>query len=249
MPLVALSFHQMKLDFNINSYLNCIKCNYPVTSLVSSAGNPLSMTQMKLYVDYIFLDAPERIRMSEISHEYLVEQLQFQGSEPITAPSAPNGVTNRKITINFVHPTKALIFVFQSAGAYAQEDAVNGNDIFNYSIPGDEAAEPIEAMTLLINGSERFSARPGAYFRLVQPYQHATRVPSSPSKKIYVYSFALNNISDVQPSGSANFSRYDSAQLALTLNPNLPSGRLLVFATSWNILRIAAGMGGLAFAN
>lgn len=247
LPLVALSYHDIKLNFDINSYLNCVKCNYPVTSLTSMVGsNPLSITQFKLYCDYIFLDAPERIRMSEIQHEYLVTQLQFQGSEPVTAPSAPNGTTNRKFTLNFNHPVKCLIIAYQAASAYEQGDAVNGNDIFDYQIPGNTSAEIIESMTLLINGSERFSARPGAYFRLVQPYQHSYRVPS---KSIYLYSFALEDIDSKQPNGSANFTRYDSAQLQMVLNANLPSGQFLIYAPNYNILRVAAGMGGLAFAN
>ncbi|AGE57567.1 major capsid protein VP54 [Acanthocystis turfacea Chlorella virus NTS-1] len=247
LPLVALSYHDVKLNFNINDYLNCIRCNYPVTSLTSQVGsNPLAITNFKLYCDYVFLDAPERIRMSEIQHEYLVTQLQWQGTEPVTAPSAPNGTTNRKITVNFNHPVKCIIIVYQAASSIAQGDAVNGNDIFNYQIPGDTGAEIIEAMTLLINGSERFSAREGAYFRLVQPYQHSVRVPS---KSVYLYSFALEDIDSKQPCGSANFTRYDSAQLQMVLNPNLPSGQFQIFAPNYNILRVASGMGGLAFAN
>lgn len=247
LPLVALSYHDVKLNFDINSYLNCIRCNYPVTSLTSMVGsNPLSISNFKLYCDYVFLDAPERIRMSEIQHEYLVTQLQWQGSEPVTAPSAPNGTTNRKFTINFNHPVKCIVIAYQAASSYEQGDAVNGNDIFNYQIPGDSSAEIIESMTLLINGSERFSARPGKYFRLVQPYQHSVRVPS---KSIYLYSFALEDIDSKQPCGSANFTRYDSAQLQMVLNQNLPSGRFLIYAPNYNILRVASGMGGLAFSS
>ncbi|AGE56887.1 major capsid protein VP54 [Acanthocystis turfacea Chlorella virus NE-JV-3] len=247
LPLVALSYHDVKLNFDINSYLNCIRCNYPVTSLTSQVGsNPLAITNFKLYCDYVFLDAPERIRMSEIQHEYLVTQLQWQGTEPVTAPSDPNGTTNRKITLNFNHPVKCIIIVYQAASSVAQGDAVDGNDIFNYQIPGDTGAEIIESMTLLINGSERFSARDGAYFRLVQPYQHSVRVPS---KSVYMYSFALEDIDSKQPCGSANFTRYDSAQLQMVLNSSLPSGQFQIFAPNYNILRVASGMGGLAFAN
>jgi hypothetical protein len=35
----------------------------------------------------------------------------------------------------------------------------------------------------------------------------------------------------------------------MVLNPNLPSGRFQIYAPNYNILRVAAGMGGLAFAN
>ena len=245
LPLVALSYHEVKLNFDIRNYLSCIKCNFPVTSLLSKSGSsPLSITNMKLYVDYIFLDAPERMRMSEIPHEYLVTQLQWQGSEPVTSPADPNGTTNRKFTLNFNHPVRELVFVYQAASNYAA-DAVSGNNVFDYEIPGI-GGEIFETVKFVINGSDRFSERSGAYFRLVQPYEHHLRIPK---KSVYVYSFALEDADSRQPNGSANFTRYDSAQLQVTLNSNLPSGRVQIYATNFNILRIAGGMGGVAFAN
>ena len=248
MPLVALPYHELKMNFDINTYLNCVRCNYPITSLTSQNGaTPLSITNMKIYCDYVFLDAPERIRMSEIQHEYLVTQLQWQGSEPVTSPTAPSGTQNRKFTLNFNHPVRELVFVYQAASTY-DSDPVTGNDIFNYEIPlptttGNEVFEEVK---LIINGSDRFSARPGAYFRLVQPYEHHVRVPN---KSIYVYSFALEDADSKQPNGSSNFTRFDSAQLQVVLNAGLPSGRVQIYAPNFNVLRIAAGMGGLAFAN
>ena len=236
------------MNFDINTYLNCVKCNYPITSLTSQNGaTPLAITNMKLYCDYVFLDAPERIRMSEIQHEYLVTQLQWQGSEPITSPTAPSGSQNRKFTLNFHHPVRELVFVYQAASTY-DSDPVDGNDIFNYEIPlpVGNGTEVFEEVKLIINGSDRFSARPGSYFRLVQPYEHHVRVPS---KSIYVYSFALEDADSKQPNGSANFTRYDSAQLQVVLNASLPSGRVQIYAPNFNVLRIAAGMGGLAFAS
>jgi hypothetical protein len=202
---------------------------------------------MKLYCDYVFLDAPERIRMSEIQHEYLVTQLQWQGSEPVTSPTAPSGTQNRKFTLNFNHPVRELVFVYQAASTY-DSDPVNGNNIFDYEIPQPvgNGTEVFEEVKLIINGSDRFSARPGAYFRLVQPYEHHVRVPD---KSIYVYSFALEDADSKQPNGSSNFTRFDSAQLQVVLNASLPSGRVQIYAPNFNILRIAAGMGGLAFAN
>ena len=248
MPLVALPYHELKLNFDINTYLNCVKCNYPITSLTSKNGaTPLSITNMKLYCDYVFLDAPERIRMSEIQHEYLVTQLQWQGSEPVTSPLSPAGSQNRKFTLNFNHPVRELVFVYQAASTY-DSDPVNGNDIFNYEmpLPTTTGNEVFEEVKLIINGSDRFSARPGAYFRLVQPYEHHVRVPN---KSIYVYSFALEDADSKQPNGSSNFTRFDSAQLQVVLNAGLPSGRVQIYAPNFNILRIAAGMGGLAYSN
>ena len=85
-------------------------------------------------------------------------------------------------------------------------------------------------------------------FRLVQPYQHHTRIPE---KHIYVYSFGLRP-EEHQPSGTCNFSRIDNAQLVFdltniaTLN-NVSAGdtgQISIYATNYNVLRIMSGMGG-----
>jgi hypothetical protein len=63
-----------------------------------------------------------------------------------------------------------------------------------------------------------------------------------------VYSFALKP-EELQPSGACNFSRIDMAQVAISLKTGMPSLVQQMFAVNYNILRIASGMGGLAFAN
>ena len=245
LPLVALSYHQIKLNFEFRNYLECVRSTVPITALTSKLGAlPLSIQNVNLYADYVFLDSPERMRMSEIQHEYLVTQLQYQGDEPVPSPQDPNGTVNRKYNLNFNHPVRELVWVYQAASKYAS-DPVAGNDIFDYEIPGT-GGEIFETAKLVINGSDRFSVRNGPYFRLVQPYEHHTRVPS---KSVYVYSFALSNAEDLQPNGTANFTRFDSAQLQFSLNPALPAGRVKIYAVNYNVLRVAAGMAGLSFAN
>jgi hypothetical protein len=65
-----------------------------------------SLESASLYVDYIYLDTDERRRFAQVSHEYLIEQLQFTGDE-----STVN--TNVKVKLNFNHPCKELIWVVQ----------------------------------------------------------------------------------------------------------------------------------------
>lgn len=113
---------------------------------------------------------------------------------------------------------------------------------------------------ILLNGHDRFATRPQTYFRLVQPYQHHTRIPD---KHIYCYSFGLRP-EEHQPSGTCNFSRIDNAQLVIDLtNPanfgdNWDNGAftlggndgvVYIFAPNYNVLRIMSGMGGLAYSN
>ena len=116
---------------------------------------------------------------------------------------------------------------------------------------------------ILLNGYERFTIRPQTYFRLVQPYQHHTRVPD---KHIYLYSFSLRP-EEQQPSGTCNMSRIDTVYLNFDLTSwqslaevtkqspdafkinNSSTGQISVFAINYNVLRIRSGMGGLAYAN
>jgi hypothetical protein len=62
------------------------------------------MKNCQLIIDYVYLDSEERKRFAQASHEYLIEQLQFTGSESITS-------TSNKYRLNFNHPSKYLIWV------------------------------------------------------------------------------------------------------------------------------------------
>jgi hypothetical protein len=265
LPLIALQYHEVKINLEMTDvkYLcwdnvtgtatnNAIKTRVASTGLVSAS----------LYVDYIYLDTDERRRFAQVSHEYLIEQLQYTGAESVTS-------SNNKIKLNFNHPTKELVWVVQRDSFVACDDvtpaAWKGMQPFNYSdwwdrsvldsgysltrVEGLAGNNPVVTAKIQLNGHDRFSEREGKYFNLVQPYQHHTNVPAV---GINVYSFALKP-EDHQPSGSCNFSRIDNATLLLTLTNNTVSStntaKVRVYAVNYNVLRIMSGMGGLAYSN
>jgi hypothetical protein len=174
LPLIALQYHEVKINIEFGEDLS--PTDYP---------NTVTLNDASLYVDYIYLDTDERRRFAQVSHEYLIEQLQFTGDE----------TASTKIKLNFNHPVKELIWV-------AKDTADVG--VF--------AAGAYTDAKLQLNGHERFSVRDRSYFELVQPYQHHERVPVD--KNISVYSFALKP-EEHQPSGTCNMSRIDNATLNL----------------------------------
>jgi len=99
LPLIALQYHEVKINMKLRDASECI--NYVGTS---EPRNLPSMQDAKLVVDYIFLDTEERRRFAQSSHEYLIEQVQFTGSESIQS-------TNTKHRLNFNHPCKYLAWV------------------------------------------------------------------------------------------------------------------------------------------
>ena len=175
LPLIALQYHDVKVNIEFDELS------------VVAAGTGLAGTlEARLWVDYVFLDTDERRRFSQMSHEYLIDQLQFTGDES----------TLSNIKLSFNHPVKELVWVLKASG--------------------DSKLEYNGGMTLAklqLNGHDRFAERPAAYFSLVQPFQHHENVPVG--KGIYVYSFALKP-EEHQPSGTLNMSRIDTASLKLT---------------------------------
>ena len=246
LPLIALQYHEVKVNILFQTQAKC--------AFDGTTGPVLDSAS--LWVDYIFLDTDERRRFAQLSHEYLIEQLQFTGAEAVSG-------TQAKPKLSFNHPCKELYW-FVTADHDAGQEIINQN-WFNYTKAAqagsgstvDDAlsaingavnsANPVTNAKLVLNGNDRFSERPGSYFNLIQPFQHHENVPSN--QGINVYSFALKP-EEHQPSGTLNMSRIDTAALNLTLDltPSATSS-LNVYAVNYNVLRILSGMGGLAYSN
>ena len=245
LPLIALQYHEVKLNIKFRDGKK-LDTNGDI-----SGKDVKDFDSVKLYVDYVYLDTEERQRFAQMSHEYLIEQLQHTGVE---------STKSDQVRLNFNHPVKELVWavrrtanaevlefgnVSANLGSYIDANGNVAGDVvdFQFATPADES---FELAKLQLNGHDRFTERKAAYFRLVQPYQHHTRVPN---KHIYCYSFALNPEAH-QPSGTCNFSRLDNVTLNLKgLSDKSDEGELLVYAVSNNILRITSGMGGLAYSN
>ena len=220
-----VQYHEVKINIDFETAAN----------MIASGGNVAhisgDISDASLWVDYIFLDTDERRRFAQLSHEYLIEQLQFTGDEGINTSSAG-------IKLNFNHPTKELIWVVR------QNNDTSSNNWTDYTNCSN--LNNVKSAKLQLNGQDRFYVRDGTYFNLVQPFQHHENVPCNAG--INVYSFALKP-EEHQPSGTLNFSRIDTAVMQLTLGSEAASGSVLkTFALNYNVLRIMSGMGGLALA-
>ena len=215
LPLIALQYHEVKL-------------NIKFCTLATGAA-------AEVWCDYIFLDTDERRRFAQVSHEYLIEQVQYNNGVAM-----PAGGTQTELRFN--HPVKELIW--QSVGSSQGCDC------------GKTGLDDVCSALLQLNGHDRFRKRDGDYFSTVQRYEHHSGAHTDPainncvdSGEIYMYSFALKP-EEHQPSGTCNFSRIDNAVLNVErLKTGPVAGVLDVYAVNYNVLRIMSGMGGLAYSN
>ena len=256
LPLIALQYHEVKINIEYESASalwdrGISNYTYEEEMLVKTSGDQytharnstltggLELNKATLWVDYIFLDTDERRRFAQLSHEYLIEQLQFTGSDSITT----SGDSMKSVRMNFNHPCKELIWTIRK-----NDPLVYWN---NYSTaPSNsndqlDAKNPVTSAKIMLNGNDRFATRKGNYFSIVQPYQHHENTPNVFNKGINVYSFALKP-EEHQPSGTLNMSRIDTAVLSLSSDI---AGIISIYAVNYNVLRILSGMGGLAYSN
>jgi len=101
LPLIALQYHDVRITIDYGTIASCVN----KSSAWGSTDPTVKLLDSQLVIDYVYLDSEERKRFAQASHEYLFEQLQYTGSETISASSA-------KYRLNFNHPCKFLIWAF-----------------------------------------------------------------------------------------------------------------------------------------
>ena len=110
LPLIALQYHEVKLKITWGT-------SGSGDSHYGGSANDVSVS--KVWCDYIYLDTDERRRFAQVSHEYLIEQIQRE------TPTGSAGDTK----LNFNHPVKELIWTSDSDYTDAKL-VLNGHDRF-----------------------------------------------------------------------------------------------------------------------
>jgi hypothetical protein len=180
-----------------------------------------SSRKWDVYANYAFLDTQEREFFAAKPQNMIITQVQ-----KATASAA-------KIQeLNFNHPVKYL--AAGNASAVNILGATGGID---------------NKLKLQINGTDiadfKF-ANPN--FSTVSLYYHTTNASSATAsgtvEKLFFYPFCLD-AGKIQPTGSLNFSRLDSARIVNDTNSSTDD----IYAVNYNVLRIENGMGGLLYSN
>ena len=158
LPLIALQYHEVKLKV--------------------TWGTAASHTA-SVFCDYIYLDTDERRRFAQVSHEYLIEQVQRESH-------AGNA---KSFKLNFNHPVKELIWVSAGSGdgfaagcqfsplGPSQPGAGTSGTAYTPRTDDDEVN-----IKLVLNGHDRMTQREAKYFKTTQLWQHHTRMPAPVSK-------------------------------------------------------------------
>lgn len=237
LPLISLLNHDINIEVQFRNLGNITKADTEITTPTqSSDGTVAEIVDASLYIKYIYLGDDEKVKFAQQSHEYLIERIQRQPWRAIDASTL-----NERVKLQFQDPVKELVWGI-TTDTNLEANTNTGNNMMNFS--SVSGRDTFNSMRLQMKGQDRFSIRDAGYFRLVQPYEHNT---GSRRKYVYTYSFALKP-EEHQPTGSVNMSKIDEADMFLTFTQaDVVASQLKIFAVSYNVLRIANGMGGLSF--
>jgi hypothetical protein len=218
------NFYPLRFAFceNWQTALPLIALQYHDVELRITWGSAAADSSRKwdVYANYAYLDTQEREYFAGTPQNMLITQVQ----------KATN--SGAKIQeLNFNHPVKYL--------------AAGGSAV---SILGADGGVD-NKLKLQINGTDvadyKF-ANPN--FSSVPLYYHTqnanSAVASDTNMKLFFYPFCLD-ASKIQPTGTLNFSRLDSARIVNDLKSSTDD----IYAVNFNVLRIENGMGGLLYSN
>ena len=171
----------------------------------------------EVHAQYIYLDTDERTTLASMPQNMVVTQTQ----KSIASGSAMQ-------ELNFNHPIKLLA----------------SSNVFDATALGIATG----SIKLQINGTDVTDSKPTVphYTETSMYYHTAASSIEGDAGNYFLYPFCLET-SKLQPTGSLNFSRLDSARLVST-GGYFTAGQD-VYAVNYNILRIENGMGGLMYSN
>ena len=211
-------FYPLRFSFCENSQtaIPLVALQYHDVELRITWGTVAS-EKYEVYSQFIHLDTEERTVLSSTPQQMLITQTQ----KAVASSSKIH-------ELNFNHPIKCLA-------------SANGASL--------AIADDANKMKLQINGTDVADFKyVDPHYTAVTSYYHTASSKDAgaagENDKFFLYPFCLDTCK-IQPTGSLNFSRLDSARLVNdTANSDAD-----IYAVNYNVLRIENGMGGLMYSN
>ena len=215
------------------------------------------------------IDVVQRMYVNNINFEKVQIELDFkhpckelfwiaQKQDLLTNPTSYTKTFNTTYSYDTSNSDQTNNY-FHDIYSYNEKSHIHYNKL-------DKIKNPFMTSKLDLNGYTRLDNFDGNYYNCYQPL---LRHRNTPIDGINIYSFSLHP-EQHQPSGTCNFSRIPSSIMTFQLDPKILNYKLsdirpdiqvdsgddivktnnvviYIYATSYNILRISGGFGGLSY--
>uniref|UniRef100_A0A6C0B5Q5 Major capsid protein N-terminal domain-containing protein n=1 Tax=viral metagenome TaxID=1070528 RepID=A0A6C0B5Q5_9ZZZZ len=192
LPLLALQYSDVKFEIKFNK-----KTEVSKFSSGQAMESAITIKEVKILVENIYLDQDERRAFSSSKHEYLITQVQSSLNNTISnldnlwgntdaAATTKFQALRHKIDLRFTHPVKELFWTIQdktgikiphinaAATAVAQTESFTNTGCFKYNYWNNYriGQDQMNNCTLVLNNKELMDELPATFFRDVQQYQY-----------------------------------------------------------------------------
>ncbi len=219
LPLLSMPHQMLKIKFRTKKFQECI--NYDGDEPEDS-----SILYSEVFAEYVYLDDIILEKFKTKKHEYLVEQVQYNGDDVILSNEGIHS-----ISLAFNNPCKELVF------ACVETSNIANNNHFNYNSVSSNG-NILDEIALTLDGQNRYEFTPEIFFRLAYPSIVHKAVPL---KFVYCLPFCTRP-EDNQPTGTINMSRFDSVNMMFKLVKNNPECILYVYSIMYNIVTVENGI-------
>ena len=248
LPLIALNNSNINIEIEFRKLNDVVKTdNYNNLGDITVKSD--SNFDCKIFTECIYLDEKEKQFFSTQPHEYLIEQLQYNGDDIITRFEK-----KKDIFLNFRNPVKEIFWIISVDNTNMDTKLENDcNNVTKYTSYYSDYKDTFDTLTIKLNSMTLLEDEKAHYYRILQSnlYHNLNR-----KKYIYSYSFSLNP-NQFQPSGAINFSDLNTALFSFKFKNNdtntliesgcSTNGVIKIFAFNYNILKIVSGQASVGF--
>jgi len=205
LPTAALPYNEIRVSFKFRRWEDLLIITDNTRAVVQNLSSKLeevpSLDDVQVWSNYAIVSNDERKRMACAPRDMLIEQVQTAPRQSFI-PSNP-----QNFDLRFSHAVKALFFAVRNNSTNQSHD----NERSNYTtqqpdhVTGElKGSDPIIRASIIYENTNRLSSMGSDFYSLVQPYYHATTIPSETG--YHMYSYALD-LCGVDPTGSTNFGK------------------------------------------
>jgi len=203
LPTAALPYNEIRVSFKFRRWEDLLIITNGQDVVQPNVATNLaivpSLDEVQVWSNYSIVSNDERKRMACAPRDMLIEQVQ-------TAPRQSFNPSNpQNFDLRFSHAVKALFFAVRNTTVDGERSNYTTRQPKINSTGGfDRGSDPIIRTSIIYENTNRLSNMGSDFYSLVQPYYHATTIPSETG--YHMYSYALD-MCGVDPTGSTNYGK------------------------------------------
>jgi len=246
LPTAALPYNEIRISFKFRRWEDLLVLtdganNVQANNATNVTPTP-SLDEVQVWSNYSIVSNDERKRMACAPRDMLIEQVQTSPRQSFNPANPQN------FDLRFSHAVKALFFAVRNITPNSNGNHDNERSNYTTAQPNHDTgkllgSDPIIRTSIIYENTNRLSNMGSDFYSLVQPYYHATSIPTDTG--YHMYSYALD-MCGVDPTGSTNYGKLTNVTIRAEPSAAAKAAQgqnfeMVVTTVNNNIVRVSGG--------